>query len=381
MAPRYQAIPCWQRRRASRSRSTTSTWRPPQATAGSSGLISSTKRASATACLETNRTQESAFTFSSVGITSSSQNDDLPIINISGSFNLASSPVGRRTQQTFIIDDSLTWVRGRHSLQMGGGFTRAMRDFSGFRQPGQLVFQTFPDFLLGLNAAQNGTNLFSNIVTSVDLTGLFDRESQELGNVRVLPGHLPGLAATDPQPGSAMGVPAAAHRRARTSDDGRSGSARSQSARDRLSCRHRGCREIFPVACPPGVTETDTESVIDQADSNTWGPRLGATWRVLGDSDRVVVRGGYGVYYSRTTGQVQTQTTTTQPFGLLRISAGPPNGAADFCESVSRADPLRIFLPAVRALHAVIEPDRKRRRSGFRPGAHSAVQRSACRCR
>ena len=128
--------------------------------------------------LETNRTQESAFTFSSVGVTSSSQNDDLPIINISGSFNLASSPVGRRTQKTFIIDDSLTWVRGRHSLQMGGGFTRAMRDFSGFRQPGQLVFQTFPDFLLGLSAAQNGTNLFSNIVTSVDLTGLFDRESR-----------------------------------------------------------------------------------------------------------------------------------------------------------------------------------------------------------
>src|SRR5262245_21101207 len=52
--------------------------------------------------LETDRTQESAFTFSGVGITSSSQNDDLPVINISGSFNLASSPIGRRTQRTFM---------------------------------------------------------------------------------------------------------------------------------------------------------------------------------------------------------------------------------------------------------------------------------------
>src|SRR5262249_40199012 len=86
--------------------------------------------------LETNRTQESAFTFSGVGVTSSSQNDDLPIINISGSFNLASSPIGRRTQKTIMVDDSLTVVKGRHNLQVGGGLTRAARDFAGFRQPG-----------------------------------------------------------------------------------------------------------------------------------------------------------------------------------------------------------------------------------------------------
>jgi len=44
----------------------------------------------------------------------------------------------------------------------------------------------------------------------------------------------------------------------------------------------------------------------------------------------MVLRGGYGLYYSRITGQVQTQNTTSQPFGLLRISVGPPNAAATF---------------------------------------------------
>ena len=269
--------------------------------------------------LETNRTQQSPFTFSGIGITSSSQNDDLPIINISGSFNLASSPIGRRTQKTFMVDDSLTIGKGRHTFQVGGGLTRAERDFAGFRQPGQLVFQTFPDFLLGLSGPQNGTNLFSNIITSVDLTGLFDRESRNWeasayaqDTFRVSPRltvnaglrweYLPPLTDAlgrpttvdadllDPNPpatGSLAGIVVAGN---------------------------------FPGTVPTGVTKTDTESVIDRADSNTWGPRVGATWRVLENSDRIVVRGGYGIYYSRTTGQVQTQTTTTQPASRSKYS-------------------------------------------------------------
>ncbi len=87
-------------------------------------------------------------------------------------------PIGTRSQRTFLFEDSLSWVRGKHNLQIGGGFTRALRDFDNFRQPGALTFQSFPDFLLGLNAAQNGTNLFSNVFVSVDLTGQFDRESR-----------------------------------------------------------------------------------------------------------------------------------------------------------------------------------------------------------
>lgn len=44
-------------------------------------------------------------------------------------------------------------------------------------------------------------------------------------------------------------------------------------------------------------------------DRNNWGPRFGAAWRVL-DSDRLVVRGGWGLFYGRTpailTGTVHT---------------------------------------------------------------------------
>ena len=52
----------------------------------------------------------------------------------------------------------------------------------------------------------------------------------------------------------------------------------------------------YPGSVPPGVDETDTESVMDRREATHLGDRrLGATWRVLGDPSRVVVRGGYGV--------------------------------------------------------------------------------------
>jgi hypothetical protein len=279
--------------------------------------------------LGTDRSQNGAFRFSDVGIQAAPQNDDLPTITITGSYNLASSAIGTRSQRTFLFEDSLSWVSGRHNVQVGGGFTRALRDFENFRQPGQLQFQTFPDFLLGLNAAQNGTNLFSNVFVSVDLTGQFDRASrnweasayvqdsfQLSSRVTLNAGlryeYLPPLtdetgrpttvdpAALNPDPpaaGSLAGIVVPAN---------------------------------YPGTVPADVIQTGSDTIMDAAKTHTLGPRAGFTWRLLGDSSRVVMRGGYGLYFSRTTGQVQTQTTTTQPFGLLRVSAGPPNGAATF---------------------------------------------------
>jgi carboxypeptidase family protein len=279
--------------------------------------------------LETDRSQDGAFRFSEVGIQSAPQNDDLPSIAITGSYSLGSSAIGTRSQRTFLFEDSLSWVAGRHNVQVGGGVTRALRDFTNFRQPGALTFQSFPDFLLGLNAAQNGTNLFSNVFVSVDLTGQFDRKSRNWeasaylqdsfqvssrltlnGGVRYE--YLPPL--TD-----ATGRPTTVDPEFLDPDPPASGSLAGIVV-----------PANYPGAVPAGVIQTDRNTIIDQAQTHTLGPRGGFAWKMLGTSSRMVMRGGYGLYFSRTTGQVQTQTTTTQPFGLLRISAGPPNGAATF---------------------------------------------------
>jgi hypothetical protein len=294
--------------------------------------------------LRTDRSQEGAFRFSDVGILAAPQNDALPTVTITGSYSLGSSAIGTRSQRTFLFEDTVSWVVGRHNLQLGGGLTRALRDFENFRQPGALTFQSFPDFLLGLNAAQNGTNLFSNVFVSVDLTGQFDRASRNWEasayvqdsfqvssrftlNAGMRYEYLPPL--TD-----ATGRPTTVDPAFLVPDPPAGGSLAGIVV-----------PANYPGTISAGVIQTDRNTIIDAAKTHTVGPRAGFTWRVLGDSSRMVVRGGYGLYFSRTTGQVQTQTTTTQPFGLLRVSAGPPNAAATFANPFPNPIPTEASFP------------------------------------
>ena len=83
-------------------------------------------------------------------------------------------------QNNFSLHDSLSWALGRHNLRFGGGISRLQYNMREFRFVGQLNFPTWPDFLMGLNAANNGTGPapppdFSNIIASVDFIGLPDR--------------------------------------------------------------------------------------------------------------------------------------------------------------------------------------------------------------
>src|SRR5260370_6775519 len=85
----------------------------------------------------------------------------------------------RLAQNTYVLQDSLSYNWGRHSLRFGGGLTRSQDNVEGFHYIAGLIFLSFPDFLLGLNATQNGTAAAgvptSNVFYSVDLQGLFDR--------------------------------------------------------------------------------------------------------------------------------------------------------------------------------------------------------------
>jgi len=290
----------------------------------------------------TTTTQQTPFTFSSIGSTAPPQSDDLPVITIPGSINLAAAAIGQRVQNLILFDDSLSWTAGRHTIRMGGGLTRLRRNFTGFRQPAQLQFPTYADLLLGLNAQGNGTAAgpapFSNIIASVDLTGLFDRAartwevnsyvqddyrvnsrltlniglrwelappfSDALGRASDI--YVGLLNPNPPSTGTLAGVVVASN---------------------------------FSGTIPAGVTRASNESTLNGTDDSMWAPRFGFAWKVLPHTDRIVLRGGYGVYYSRYTGQAQSQTTTTQPYGQLRIVSGPANSGATL------ANPFRAPIP------------------------------------
>ena len=61
----------------------------------------------------------------------------------------------------------------------------------------------------------------------------------------------------------------------------------------------------FPGALPPGVTRADNTFANYGAGQNTIAPRIGFAWQVLPMTNRLVLRGGYGMYYSRPTGHVR----------------------------------------------------------------------------
>src|SRR5206468_1940492 len=58
----------------------------------------------------------------------------------------------------------------------------------------------------------------------------------------------------------------------------------------------------FRGILPPGVTRSNTTAAINGDGQNDVAPRLGFSWQLPG-TDRFVLRGGYGIFYTRTTGQ------------------------------------------------------------------------------
>ena len=122
-----------------------------------------------------------------------SYDDGIPAISLNGSVSLGGNGQSLvNTQNTYILQDSMSWTHGRHIIRFGGGVTRVQNDLEGFHYIAALIFLSYPDLLLGLNATQSGTAAVGvpvgNVYESVDLPGLFDRAFRTWDGNAVLPG-------------------------------------------------------------------------------------------------------------------------------------------------------------------------------------------------
>jgi hypothetical protein len=75
-------------------------------------------------------------------------------------------------------------------------------------------------------------------------------------------------------------------------------------------------------AIPPGVTRASTNTAINNDGQNGWEPRIGFAWQVPG-TNRMVLRGGYGIFYTRTTGEPFIQLLAALPWGIIRQFTAP----------------------------------------------------------
>jgi Carboxypeptidase regulatory-like domain/TonB dependent receptor len=273
--------------------------------------------------------QDRGFSYSGIGATVPSFDNDIPAIALD-----YGSPTGlslggngqtvRLAQNNYSAQDSLSWTHGRHTFRFGGGVSREQLNEVGFQYLAGELFLSWADFLLGLNSTQNGTAPFapdglntSNIIASIDIPALFDRAwrvwepfayaqddiklTQRLTiNIGLRYDHLGDFADTLGRNSSFDLTLANPTPPATGSYDGYL-----------VSSNYPG------GALPPGVRKVGNEFGGYGDGQNTWNPRFGFAWR-LPNTEQFVLRGGYGIYHSRYTGQPFLQLLTDAPFAQLR---------------------------------------------------------------
>ncbi len=237
---------------------------------------------------------------------------------------------------TYVAKDTISVNQGRHSFRFG--FEADQRQVNmnlTFENNGLLNFQSFPDFLLGQSAAQNGSQ-FSNVYSSAGENGLTDRHLRYLDfssfaqdDIKVssrltvnagvrweyfgpptdtagyLPNFIPSLAVAEPGPaGTLTGLTVPSN---------------------------------YSPAVPAGVLKLSDEKLWKSRYAD-FAPRIGFALQ-LSQSHGTVLRGGYGLYFQAMSNQMAVQTTQELPF-ILRVSnSGSLNAAATFQQPFNPALP------------------------------------------
>ena len=268
------------------------------------------------------------FDWSDIGVAEGemSHNNELPSLKILGSVSIASGFPRTIAQNSFVFEDNLSFVRSAHTVRLGGSLTRLQDNVNLVGLGSFMQFLSWPDFLLGLSAEDNGTG-FSNVFASFDDFGLTNREfrvwegsafAQDDYRIRRSLTLNIGLRYERlGQFGDRLGRNASFDIGKADPDPPPSGSVAGYVV-----------ASTFPGLLPPGVFRANNTFGNYGEGQNTIAPRIGFAWQFLPRTSQMVLRGGYGIYYSRPTGQAFYQNILGAPFSEFRLNAGLANATA-----------------------------------------------------
>ena len=252
-----------------------------------------------------------------------------PGVSIPGLFTTgdAGTPSQWQVTNSFIWQDTVSLTRNRNNMRFGLELKRHEVDVDApYSSDGLLQISTFDDFLLGQSAAQNGSPIgISNVTDSMGSSGLFRKDerytdlaafaqddvklTQRLtvnAGVRYEifgpPTEIHGLLPSF-DPAIAMGqVPATGSLSGYTLPGN------------------------YPGSIPQGVTKTSTDGLWTTVYHDV-SPRLGFALQ-LSQRPTVLLRGGYGIYFDRPSGDFAESQLGQQPFSLQQLSFFAQNGGA-----------------------------------------------------
>ena len=273
-------------------------------------------------------TSENQVTNQSIGLTPGCNSPFMPImvigsLELSGNFN-----DGQFTAPTaWAASDQVSWTHGKHNVRAGFGWEKDIADSADPEVTrGDMAFLTFEDFLLGRSAAQNGGTL-SNILVSDDLCGDTTRE------FRV--SNLYGFAQDDIRVSTHLTVNVGLRWEGigQTSD----GKGKLVDFWPTLASNNLAANPFsgfiassnFPGTLPPGIARNSNRTFAANAWAlNNFGPRLGFAWTPPRFNDKLVLRGGYGIYFTHPPVNDAFQLIVNPPFFSRQTNVGPLNALA-----------------------------------------------------
>ncbi len=210
---------------------------------------------------------------------------------------------------------------------MGGEAKRDQLDVNvPFVADGFLFFLSFPDFLLGQSGTQNGSGM-SNIFSSTGAAGSFAKDERYTDfagfiqdDIRVTP----RLTVNAGLRYEFFGAPSEINGRLPNFDPA--------TADHQVPASGSFSGFIQPAnyngMLPSGYARSQNSGMWSP-DYKDLSPRFGFALRVF-DKPTLVLRGGYGIYYQRLSGELAEQVVGAPPFSLTQALQGAQNSAATF---------------------------------------------------
>jgi outer membrane receptor protein involved in Fe transport len=258
------------------------------------------------------------LSFSSLGITVPSVENDEPAFLLNGgTYNLGGLGLSTKLFQNYYdFEDSVTYVRGKQVLQFGGGLSRTQINLEPAGFSGTLLFAQDPAWAWFLTGTPE---------VSIDLVGQTAREWRSWNGDFYAQDNYKASSRLSFQLGLRYEREAALGDRL-----GRASivdpSLINPNPPDAGSLQGYVVGSNFSGSLPAGVTRGSNSTAIAGNGQNTWGPRVGFTWQLPG-TDRVLLRGGYGIFYSRLAGSFFLQLVTAPPFSQIRQAFFPAYSA------------------------------------------------------